>query len=135
MGWLHFRLSRLGHCRTTSRPGAVIDRPWTQCNLEAELKIRYTTIPLSEGLQFSPWAKCLVRNLAPEETYDLCLNLNSGFVRLGNQSSLNIIMSGSPCIMTEAGGHDHVPEGVHHSRIALPIIVSSWLTQIAPTGW
>ena len=78
------RLSRLGHCRATSWPRAVVCRPWTQWNLETELEIRDTAIPLSEGLQLSTGAKCLIRNLAPEKAYDLCLNLNSGLAGLGN---------------------------------------------------
>ena len=133
MWWV--RLSRLGNCRATSWPRVVICRPRTQWNLEPKLKIRDTAIPLAVGLQLSPWTKCLVRNLAPKETYDLCLHLNSGLTRFGNQSSLNVIVSGSPCIMAEAGGHDHIPKGVHHSRVPLSVIVASWLTQIALTGW
>ena len=133
LGWV--RLSWLDHCRPTSRPRVIICWPWTQCNLEAELEIGDTAIPLSVGLQLAPWAKCLVRNLASEQAYDLCLHLDSGLTRLCNQSSLDIIVSGSPCIMAEAGGHDHIPKGVHHSRVPLSVIVASWLTQIALTGW
>ena len=133
LGWV--RLSRLGHCRPASWPRAIICRPWTQCNLEAKLEIGDTAIPLTKGLQLPPWAKCLVRNLAPEKAYDLCLHLDSGLTRLRDQSSLDIIVSGSPCIMAEAGGHDHIPKGIHHSRVPLSVIVASWLTQIALTGW
>ena len=133
LGWV--RLSWLDHCWASSWPRAIICTPWTQWNLETELEIRDTAIPLSGGLQLSPWTKCLIRNLAPEEAYDLCLHLNSGLACLGNQSSLNIIVSGSPCVMAEAGGHDHIPKGVYHSRVPLSVIVASWLTKIAQTGW
>ena len=118
-----------------TRTRAIITWPRVKWHRETEEQVRNAPISLPAGFQLPTLIECLLWNLLAEETNDLCLDFYPRLICLGNKSSLDIIVSRPPGIMTKAGGHHHIAVRIHNGGVALPVHIACWLSKVTLASW